>query len=98
MKSGRTLWQDLVVHYQKGVDDVAAMQASWAGLADDVDPERFAQVRDFLAIQHREAIWWRDACLAYFEQFSKRAFPDGYKPKYPLGYYKKMPFGASPKP
>ena len=69
-----------------------------AKLGDDVDPERYAQVRDFLAIQHREAIWWRDACLAYFVQFSRRPFPDGYKPKYPLSYYEKMPYGASPKP
>ena len=98
MKSGRTLWQELIARYQQGVDDVAAMQATWEKLADDVDPERYAQVRDFLSIQHREAIWWRDACLAYFAQFSKRPFPDGYKPKYPLGTYEKMPFGASPKP
>jgi alpha-glucuronidase len=98
MKSGRTLWQELVAHYRKGVDEVAAMQAAWAKLGDDVDPERYAQVRDFLAIQHREAIWWRDACLAYFVQFSRRPFPDGYEPKYPLSYYEKMPYGASPKP
>jgi alpha-glucuronidase len=98
MKSGRTLWQELIARYQSGVDGVAAMQAAWTRLTDAVDPERYAQVRDFLAIQHREAIWWRDACLAYFQQFSKRPFPDGYKPKYPLDYYKTMPFGASPKP
>ena len=53
---------------------------------------------DFLAIQHREAIWWRDACLAYFQTFSKRPFPSGYAPKYPLDYYQHMPMFASPAP
>ena len=23
----------------------------------------------------RDAIWWKDACLLYFQQFSKKSFP-----------------------
>jgi alpha-glucuronidase len=30
-----------------------------------------------LAIQEKEARWWRDACLAYFQTFSRRPLPDG---------------------
>jgi alpha-glucuronidase len=97
-KSGRTLWGELIARYQRGVDEVVQMQATWAAQKPFVDAERFQKTADFLAIQHREAIWWRDACLAYFQQFSKRPFPDGYAPKYPLEYYERMPMFASPAP
>jgi len=98
MRSGRTLWNELIARYQLGVSQVEQMQAAWAAQKPYVDAERFNKTADFLAIQHREAIWWRDACLAYFQQFSKRPFPDGYAPKYPLAYYEKMPMFASPAP
>lgn len=97
-KSGRSLWDEMVAHYRRGVDSVARMQAGWAAQKPYVDAERFSQVASFLAIQHREAIWWRDACLAYFAQFSGQPFPPGYAPKYPLETYKAMPMFASPPP
>jgi alpha-glucuronidase len=97
-KSGRTLWNELIARYQRGVADVAQMQQAWVGLKSYVDVERFDKTAAFLAIQHREAIWWRDACLAYFAQFSKRPFPPGYAPKYPLATYEAMPMFASPGP
>ncbi len=97
-RSGRTLWNELIARYQRGVDEAARMQTLWVAQKPYVDAERFEKTAAFLAIQHREAIWWRDACLAYFAQFSKRPFPDGYAPKYPLEYYEKMPMFASPKP
>ena len=98
MASGRTLWRELVAHYRRGVDQVAAMQKTWAGLAAHVDSRRYAQVRDFLAIQHREAVWWHDACLAYFAKVSGQVIPDGDRPKYPLSYYESLPPYASPPP
>jgi alpha-glucuronidase len=33
-----------------------------------------------LAIQKREAEWWRDACLAYFMSVSGRPLPAGTRP------------------
>jgi alpha-glucuronidase len=97
-KSGRTLWDEMMARYRRGVDEVAQMQASWAALKPYVDEERFNQVTSFLAIQHREAVWWRDACLAYFADVSGQSFPSDYKPKYPLSFYKAMPIFASPPP
>jgi len=96
--SGRTLWNELIARYQRGVDGMAGLQQRWALLKPYVDQARFDKTAAFLAIQHREAIWWRDACLAYFAQFSKQPFPPGYAPKYPLDYYEKMPPNASPDP
>jgi alpha-glucuronidase len=56
------------------------MRKTWAGLETYVDAERFAQVSTFLAIQEKEARWWRDACIAYFQTFSKRPLPAGFAP------------------
>jgi len=89
MASGRTLWAELVAHYDRGVAEVAAMQATWAGLQGQVDPQRFAEVSQFLAIQRGEAQWWRDACIAYFAEVSGRPLPPGVvPPPQPLSYYK----------
>ena len=44
------------------------------------------EVAKKLAIQERDAIWWRDACLLYFQTFSKRPLPAGVeKPAKTLG-------------
>jgi alpha-glucuronidase len=80
MASGRTLWEELVHSYTRGVQTVGEMKKTWAGLAPFVDTERHAQVAAFLAIQEREAQWWRDASIAYFLQFSQRPLPAGEAP------------------
>jgi alpha-glucuronidase len=80
MASGRTLWDELVNHYSRGVEYVRQMRRTWTSLAPYVDAERYAETSAFLEIQEREAQWWRDACLAYFESLSKRPLPEGFTP------------------
>jgi alpha-glucuronidase len=88
MASGRTLWDELVLRYQRGVDTVRGMQATWRSLDGLIDPERYEQVRAFLVIQEREARWWRDACVLYFQTFSRRPLPEGCEtPEHSLEYY-----------
>jgi len=97
MKSGRTLWDALVIHYDTGIDKVRGMQADWAGLRGKVDAQRWAEVRDFLAIQLAEAIWWRDASIAWFQSISKRPLPEGHKPPaHDLDYYKAITMPYAP--
>jgi alpha-glucuronidase len=87
--SGRTLWDELVVRYTRGVEEVAAMRALWARMRPFVDPQRYEETASLLAIQQKEAQWWRDACIAYFQSFSHRPPPAGYAPPpHPLAYYK----------
>ncbi len=89
MKSGRTLWDELALHYQRGVDWVRNTKRSWATLKDRIDPETHAAVAKKLEIQERDAIWWRDACLLYFQTFSQRPLPAGVEPAAkPLAEYK----------
>ena len=80
MVSGRTLWDELALRYSRGVGKVRGMQATWRSLDGRIDPERYEQVRAFLVIQEKEARWWRDACLLYFQTFSRRPIPEGYEP------------------
>lgn len=95
--SGRTLWDELVVRYSRGVDEVQAMRRTWEAMAPYVDPERHAEVAAYLAIQAREAQWWRDACIAYFQTFSKRPLPAGYAPPpHPVEWYEALSFPYAP--
>jgi alpha-glucuronidase len=88
MRSGRTLWDELSLRYQQGVDEVRAMQRDWESLRDRLDEERFTHVKQRLARQEADAREWRDACLLYFQQFSKRPLPAGVEaPAHTLDYY-----------
>jgi alpha-glucuronidase len=97
VSSGRTLWHEIVVRYTRGADKVGEMRRTWAGLERFVDPERFAQVSAFLAIQEQEARWWRDACIAYFQSVNQRPLPPGVAaPAHSLEYYKSLKFPYAP--
>ena len=80
MASGRTLWDELVMHYSRGVEYVRDMRRTWETLAPYVDSERYAETSAYLAIQEKEARWWRDACIAYFQSLSRRPLPKGFAP------------------
>ena len=97
MRSGNTLWRELLAHYDRGVAAVEDMRSSWEGLESYVDPERFDKTSRLLDIQLREARWWRDACIAYFMQQSGRELPDGLRPPAEtLEYYKSLQFPFAP--
>jgi alpha-glucuronidase len=58
-----------------------------------VDAERYEAVRSRLAQQVYEATWWKDACLLYFQTYSKMPFPiDITRPVFNLDALKKMKF------
>jgi alpha-glucuronidase len=77
MRSGRTLWDELAIRYQRGVSQVRAARRQWDALAGVIDRERHSDVAKRLAIQERDAAWWRDAVLLYFQTFSHRPLPEG---------------------
>ncbi len=97
MKDGHTLWDDLVITYGQGVDEVGGMQTTWAAMKPYVDPERFEAVLANLRIQAREAKWWRDASIAYFQSKSGLPLPKGYAPpEKSLDYYESLSFPYAP--
>ena len=97
MKSGRTLWEELCYKYNAGVDSVRAMQAAWRSLKTYVDEDRFNHVTMLFAVQEKEAVWWRNSCLLYFQTFSKQPIPAQYEqPDQTLEYYKSLTFPYAP--
>lgn len=96
-QSGRTVWDELVHRYTRGVDAVREMRKDWDELAPLVDRERHSQIATFLQIQEREATWWRDACIAYFQSVAQRPIPAGYQPpQHSLDYYQALEFPYVP--
>jgi alpha-glucuronidase len=97
MDSGKTLWVELVEHYYVGAAAVENMQEQWLALKDKIEPNQFNQVRMALAIQVKEAKWWRDACVLYFQTYSKMPIPAGLEaPKHSLEYYQSLKFPYAP--
>jgi alpha-glucuronidase len=93
MSSGLPLWDELCYHYYDGVDEVRLMQKKWDRLSGFVDEERFEHVRYKLKVQSREAEWWRDACLLYFQTFSEMPIPSELeRPVHDLEELKKIKF------
>jgi alpha-glucuronidase len=97
MQSGKTLWDELCDKYYAGVDQVKAMQQLWNEQAGKVDNERFNQVKMLLDVQYDEAVIWRDACVLYFQTFSKKPIPAGLpKPANSLDFYMNLNYPFAP--
>lgn len=97
LKSGRTLWEELCLKYYQGVESVRKMLSTWESLKDKIDSERFEHVKMLLSIQQKEAIWWRNACVLYFQTFSKQEIPYGLElPEKTLEYYENLRFPYAP--
>ena len=72
MNSGRTLWEELQWHYNRGVDEVDDFAAVWQQAKPYIDEQRWQEVADLMAFQQQDARLWRDVCLEYFGQFAKK--------------------------
>jgi alpha-glucuronidase len=75
MKNGRTLWDDLCYHYETGVLQVREFQKVWDEVEPYVDTQRFSEVQSKLQRHYRDAQIWKDACLLYFQQYSRLPMP-----------------------
>ena len=98
MRSGRTLWEELCYRYYDGAKQVSEMKAVWNNLQGKIDAEIFTHVKQMLAIQEKEALWWRNACVLYFQTFSGLPIPDDLeRPDKTLEYYQSLSFPFAPK-
>ena len=97
MKSGRSLWDEMCLKYQEGVNRVNEYREFWESLRGRIDDGQFEHVRQMLDIQADEARWWKDACLLYFQTFSRMPIPDGVEqPQHNLEYYRGLKFHYVP--
>ena len=96
-RTGLTLWDEMVRRYDHGVAWTNDAAATWNGLARFVDAERHRDVAEYLAIQAREAKWWRDASLAYWMSLNGLPLPPGAAaPEHSLDYYRSLTFPEAP--
>ena len=97
LKNGESLWNGMALKYQQGVNEVKSMIQTWSSMKPYVDPQRHKEVSMMLQIQLKEAQWWKDACLLYFQQFSKMPFPkEVKKPTKSLDYFESLKFPYAP--
>lgn len=97
LANGKTLWEELCYRYYVGADQVKQMQLAWDKLKPVIDVDRHKHVRQLLAIQYQEATWWRNACVLYFQTFSKQPIPTTLPaPDKSLDYYMSLVFPYAP--
>lgn len=95
--TNRTLWNELVHRYYAGAQTIQDIAKQWDSLESVLDPLQFRQVQMAMDIQVKEAIWWRNACVLYFQQFSGKPIPAELpKPQKTLAEYQKMSFPHAP--
>jgi alpha-glucuronidase len=91
MKSKRTLWDELCFKFNDGVMTVRSFQKVWEQMQPYLDSERYDDVQKLLSRHSKDAQIWKDGCILYFQQFSKRPIPYGVElPNYSLEQLVKM--------
>ena len=80
MRNGLTLWDNLCYKYDEGIRQAEEFVQIWQSVKPYVDDERYARQLGRFMRQARDAQWWHDACLLYFQQFSHLPFPSDMRP------------------
>ncbi|MFC3558963.1 alpha-glucuronidase family glycosyl hydrolase [Sphingomonas qilianensis] len=97
LSTGRTVWGELVHRYDRGIATVVDMRRQWEALKPRIDAKRWEKAASQLAVQEREARWWRDASLAYWMSINGLALPGGSAPPaHDLAWYKAQTFPYPP--
>ena len=71
MKSGRTVYEEMQFHYNRGVEEVEDFVRIWQEAKPVIDEQRWQEVDTRMQHQLENAREWRKVCLDYFGSFSK---------------------------
>ena len=80
LSTGRTLWDEICLHYDTGIQTVEDFRKTWQALKPYVSPSFWEETDRKLTIQANDGRWWRDACVGYFQTFSDRPLPERVEP------------------
>ena len=80
LSTGRTLWDEICLHYDTGIRQVEGFRRTWEGLRPYVAPALWEETAAKLEIQQHDAEWWRDACVGYFQQINGLPLPADVRP------------------
>ena len=75
MRNGLSMWENLCYAYDRGVRQAESFVKTWESVKPYIDENRYQHMLVRFERQAKDAWWWRDACLLYFQQFSGRALP-----------------------
>lgn len=75
MHNGETMWDALCHTYDQGVREAEAFARIWREMKPYISKTQYEEQLECFDRQAKDAWWWRDACLLYFQQFSKMPFP-----------------------
>ncbi|MDO5481725.1 MAG: alpha-glucuronidase [Bacteroidaceae bacterium] len=85
MSNGLSMWDNLCYMYDRGVRQATEFVKTWESVKPYVDNERYERQLTRFRRQARDAQWWRDACLLYFQEFSGKPLPpDSPAPQFTL--------------
>ncbi len=85
MSNGLSLCDNLCYSYDRGVSQSQDFVATWKSIKPYIDEERYKRQLTRFERQAKDAQWWRDACVLYFQTFSNRPLPpDSPKPMHSL--------------
>ncbi len=85
MSNGLSLWDNICYSYDRGVSQAQDFVATWKSIKPYIDEERYKRQLTRFERQAKDAQWWRDACVLYFQTFSNRPLPpDSPKPMHSL--------------
>ena len=72
LKSGRTVYEAMQYHYQRGVSEVEDFVRIWQEAKPLIDEQRWQEVDKRMQHQLENARQWRDTCLDYFGSFTRK--------------------------
>ncbi|QDH36125.1 alpha-glucuronidase [Porphyrobacter sp. YT40] len=97
IKGGDTLWERLSAEYAWAEIGLQARMQGWEALRGHIDPERHAAVAADMARELKDARWWRDASMAYWQSINGLPLPAGARPiPESLEAYKARSFPEAP--
>ncbi|MCL9999160.1 MAG: alpha-glucuronidase, partial [Erythrobacter sp.] len=97
IKGGDTLWERLTAEYAWAEIGLQARKRGWDGLRGHIDAERHAAVAADMERELKDARWWRDASLAYWQSVNGLPLPPGARPiPESLEAYKARAFPEAP--
>ena len=80
MRNGLTMWENLCYKYDEGMTMAEGFVKIWQQMKPYVDATRYERQLSRFQRQARDAQWWHDACLLYFQTFNKLPFPADMRP------------------
>lgn len=75
MSNGLSLWDNLCYSYDRGVRQAHDFVTTWMAVKLYVKEDVYQRQLTRFQRQAKDAQWWRDACLLYFQTFANRPLP-----------------------